>query len=285
MTNHEEISSSTFDLKKIVFRTEQHRPRRCDPPMSWCPKVAVWRHRVGVRKNPCGDQIDRCSRDNGYLRHNAGSGLIRDLEKQPTPICLTKERLANLYLSIILLAVTLAVGGLKYSSRAWQRKPDETIPFITQRRSATGDPETSTTPASNSSRHPFRRYSSITALYSRCLTGSFQTDRNLRSANHWFNCAQIADNIKQKLKKFWKLDSIGIQHHEKTIAQNKLWFYMNCWNVFSITCEFNLQNQSHIVITLFSAYVSYNRLFYNDAHKSHRYIHMSGSRSPLMDTH
>ncbi|KRZ88397.1 hypothetical protein T08_4402 [Trichinella sp. T8] len=42
---------------------------------------------------------------------------------QSTPIFLTNERLANFYLSIVLLAVTLAVGGLKYSSRSLQPKP------------------------------------------------------------------------------------------------------------------------------------------------------------------
>ncbi|KRX36107.1 hypothetical protein T05_13192 [Trichinella murrelli] len=27
-------------IKILLLRTERHRPRRCDLPMGWCPKVA-----------------------------------------------------------------------------------------------------------------------------------------------------------------------------------------------------------------------------------------------------
>ncbi|KRX77311.1 hypothetical protein T06_11703 [Trichinella sp. T6] len=83
-----------------MFRTEQHRLSRCDLARGGWPNVAgrtrtipayrrpdrylgVWRPRPGSKRPPVAAADDRCTPDNGCLRHCASRRSRNTMKKPP----------------------------------------------------------------------------------------------------------------------------------------------------------------------------------------------------------
>ncbi|KRX64161.1 Mannose-P-dolichol utilization defect 1 protein, partial [Trichinella sp. T9] len=116
-------------LNLRMFRTEQHRPSRCDLARGWWMKVAgrtrtipahrrpdrylgIWRPRPGSDRPPALTLMgDRCVLDNGCLRHCVSCASTKYLKKPPDgrarQVTIARSKHGNLILKFVITVILL----------------------------------------------------------------------------------------------------------------------------------------------------------------------------------